>query len=279
MKTEPERDRVSRLSRRAFVIGAGTAVTASTMGTAAGDDGDRSLTVEAASPYVPTIEELANAFEREAAGVPVEVTQAGARPTERVLEGPADVFISGNPLSTGETADTGLRRGIAVHGWATLATRSDDWRESLRAGSLNERMADEMPVETWSESDWASVEHLDSGDGESSDEQCAGLVDEGGEKTALVRGTRAYQYARGQGGVGYYEVDPDDVGAPSNARTRGDGVVPLVRLGHVYASESSLAHRPTGPFLRFYRQRVPGIDAVSLPDDFGLDSFPDLGWR
>lgn len=279
MKTDDTRDRVARISRRAFVIGAGTAVAASTTGSAAetaeGDDGP-GLTVEATAPYSSTVREVADAFQREAATERVTVNPTDGGPAERVRSGPADVLVSGDPVATGgdDDGENALRRGVTVQGWSALATRSDDWRESMRPPALRDAVTSDQPVEAWAESDWDSVSALESSGDERAEartDEAAGLISPGGGRTALVRGTRAYQYALGKGGLGYYEVSPDDVGAPSAAQRRGDGAVPLVRLGYVYVDDDALERSATDSFLRFYRRQTPSVQSAGVDPDLGFD--------
>lgn len=276
MKTEPDGDGVRSLSRRAFVVGAGSAVAVGTTGTAAGTEDDGlALTVEATAPYHEAVDERADAFERQGARAPVSVGSTDGTPAERVLDGPADVLVTGAPVAgDGGSRESDLRRAVAVHGWATLATQSDDWRESLRPRTLRSRATADRPVEAWSESDWESVDALEIGDDDGGDAQCAGQVSAGEDRTAIVRGTRAYQYARGRGGAGYYEVSHDDVGAPSATRDRGDDVVPLVRLAHVYVDDASLDRAVTGSFLESYLGHSPPADDLTVDAGPEFDGGP-----
>lgn len=267
------------LSRRSFVVCAGAAVTASTPGTATATDGDLGLTVEATAPYRGRVSELADAFGRDVASAPVTVNPAKADAAERVRDGPADVLVSGDPTLAVDGSDDGtelVRRG-AVHGWATLTARDGDWRESLRPGELADRTADRRPVESWSESDWDSIAALEDGTADTDTEggRSRDLTAGDGDRTALVRGTRAYQYARGQGGVSYYEVPPTDVEMPSSARAGSDGAVPVVRLGYVYTTPTALDREDSAAFVRFYGQQSPDADDVTLHAGRGFDSLGD----
>lgn len=240
------------LSRRRFVLASGVTATPLVSGPGAASRVGRRAVVGATPPYRPAVDSLARDFERSTESS-VELRRTSAEPG-RVLDEDLDVLVTGRPPSGSDfPGEYGV--GVAVHGSSTLARPDDAWRECLSRRTIRERMASETPVETWSETDWASARLArERGDATTG---CTQQSTAAADATALVRGTRSYQYARGRGGVGYYEVASDDIHRKGGTRAEDAGsAVPLLRVGYVYADGEARDSERVGRFLRFYGDRA-----------------------
>lgn len=227
------------LSRRGFVAAGGAAAgTVLGSGLAAAADGDGGRVVEATAPYLAAVRGAAASV----SGVDV------GRPRER--GDPPELLVSGRPESNPETH--GLA-DVLVDGRATLSNPDGTWRDALRPSTVGERWAADAPVEAWSEV---------AGDGPAA----VGSVERPhavDEITTLVRGTRDYQYARGHGGVGYYDVDGSAIAAPGQGDDSGSvDAVPIVRLAYVHARGDTESDDRLAAFLEEY-----GASAVATGDD------------
>lgn len=253
------------LSRRQFVLASGVAAAPLASGSGAANRVGRRVIVGATAPYRPTVGPLAREFEQ-STGSSVELRRTSARPG-RALAGDLDVLVSGRPVSATDLRG-GDAVGIAVAGWGTLARPDGEWRECLSGRELGERPA--SPVETWSETTWPSARVASERRRDAS--ECGQSVSDRETGTTLVRGTRSYQYARGHGGVGYYEVAADDVHRRENLRGGDAGArVPLLRVGHVYADGEARDGERVGRFLQFYGDRAltaaDGVEYFAGPPD------------
>lgn len=249
------------LSRRAFVL-AGGAAAGVAFGSAGGSasetgTGQRAVEVAVTAPYRSSVREAVEAFERTASAPEVRLRPAKASPD---ADTDADVRISGRPTPEGSAETT---TDAVADGWAALATPDGEWRECLGRQSLRERRTADAPVETWSETDWSSV-----GDLERSTLRTGGTA-----PSTLVYGTRSYQYARGEGGVGYYGVDRDALETATGegvSALRSGGYSPVVRVGYRHATAAARDDEDVAALLRVHDRSTADVSAVT--DD--LDPAP-----
>lgn len=228
------------LSRRTFVAAGGSAAGAVVgAGLASADDGDDSRVVGATEPYVALVREAAASTGGVAVG------------RVRDLEDPPDLRVSGRP---GADAEVDELADVRVDGRASLANLGGRWRDALRPAAVREHWTADAPVEAWSEV--TGDAHAGVGTTERPD-----AMD---EVTPLVRGTRAYQYARGRGGVGYYDVDGTAI-RDAGQEDVGDGgdAVPIVRIAYVHARRDARSDDRLAAFLEEYG------DATTGPGDAG----------
>ena len=231
------------VSRRAFVIAGGGAlggVVGAGPGAAAG--GPAAL-VGATAPYLTAVREAADGYGA------VRVRDASDR------EAAHDVRVSGRPEPTGDRL---APVGAVVDGAAALSTPDGTWREVLTRTDVRRRWADDAPVETWSETVPGGADPAGP----------PGVERSGQAPSTLVRGPRAYQYATGRGGVGYYEVDGDAVAGTGT----DDDATPVVRVGYVHADRAAREDGRAVGFLERYRERTPpGVDAATAFLDPALE--------
>lgn len=247
----------NRLSRRAFVLAASTALGASTIGTARGTNREatRRVDVAATGPYRSTASDIASSAR--ATDVDVRVRSSSADPLEQLRDGDADVHVSGRPTLSADDPPVDTVGGVAISGWAALAHDETEWRECLSDRELRDHWTGSGPVVTWSETDWESVAAVDRTTGTERDPD--GVEPEldpvNGEPAVLVRGVRSYQYARGFGGVGYYGVNEDTIEEDLDLRrAERESYTPVVKLGYLHVDRSSLAER-VETSLRSYGRR------------------------
>lgn len=227
------------LSRRTFLLVGGSAVGTAVSGTASGSTGGRSQFVEVAAtaPYFPMVRNAVEADER---------TMVTLRHGD-ASDDAVDVAISGRP-----TQSDGAVRDVTIDGWAAVAHADGEWRDCLRRSDVRDRWASETPVETWSETSWESIY----GATLNNVTPAAGGSD--ATPSVLVRGTRAYQYAQGHGGVGYYGVDRDAL-EEASADLDESGHTPIVRLGYVHVDRAALSDRRVTAFLQHYSRHTSDV--------------------
>lgn len=175
----------------------------------------------------------------------------------RFAAGDVDAHVASRPMLPAER-DRAADRGVAYErvelalGGATLAYSGNEWYECLRDHEVADRWAGDGEVATYAEvaeraaDAEARKQTLDS-------DRAAVAPDD--DATVLVRGTRAFQYERGFGGVAYYE--PDVAGV----RSRGDGGrdadgAELLRLAYLYLNRTSLERPAVESFRRAYLDRT-----------------------
>lgn len=236
MRTERPTDGESAtgasLSRRSFVVAGGSAAgTVVVGGVASAGDGDAPV-VGATEPYVPAAREAASDGES-----PVRVRPAAS------LDGTPTVLVSGRPEAVDESS---VVQDVVVDGRAALTNPEGDWRDVLSRSAVRDRWGSDSAVETFGEVDG------DGADGVERVERPDGSVD---DAATLVRGTRAYQYAEGRGGVGYYDVDPEAIADAADG-TEDGAAVPVVRLGYVHADREAVDDERVLAFLDSYGTRA-----------------------
>lgn len=282
-------------SRRTFLVGAcsvgglglaaGPATGDGTAVTVATSPAQR----EAAREAVDTLEDA-----RPDASVSLDVVETSTG-LDRFAEGAVDVLAGSRPMLPDErslAAERGVeyvRREVPT-ATAVLRQPGSTWLHPLRPRRLAETWADDGVVETWAE---VTTHTTDRGatrrpaangpspapatDGDSG----AGPASSGATPvpggTVLVRGPRASQYASGFGGVAYYEPEVDwlrdSAGSADADSTSADAeftaadadatpddvaatsATPVVRLGYLYAAESSLRHDAVAEVVRTYVHR------------------------
>lgn len=215
------RNRRARLSRRAFVLASGAAVGSTVIGAGAADsDPPERLAVDATAPYRQAVSAGLGSADVGDEQFTVR-TASGADPFAGVRTGEADLLVSGRPTAPGDVE--GLATvGTLEAGRAVLDPPDGEWLEPLSRRTIADRWRDDRPVETWSEVDpqvAAGRTAIDRSTAEPS-------------ATALVRGSRSFQYSQGFGGVGYYAV-PAAAIRPTRAETVG--TASLLRIGYVHA--------------------------------------------
>ena len=234
MRTERSGDREATtdasLSRRSFVLAGGSAAGTVVVGGVAAADDDAPV-VGVTEPYLPAAREAASA-----ASGSIRVRSA------REFDGSPAVLVSGRPEASDEDLDV---QDAVIDGGAALTNRDGTWRDVLARSEVRDRWASESAVETWSEYGSAAPDGLDGAERPDGADAPA---------STLVRGTRAYQYAEGRGGVGYYDVDREAI---ADAADVEDDAVPVVRLGYVHADWAAVDDERVSAFLDSYGER-PG---------------------
>lgn len=230
--TDGESTTDASLSRRSFVVAGGSAAgTVVVGGVASADDGGGPV-VGATEPYVPAAREAASD-----AATPVEV-----RPATSLDDSP-DVLVSGRPEAEDGGHDV---HEAVVDGRAALTNPEGTWRGVLSRSDVRDRWSSESAVETFSEV---------AGDGADGIGSLKRPDENADDAAALVRGTRAYQYAEGRGGVGYYDVDADTIADAADGAA-DEATVQVVRLGYVHAAQESVDDERVAAFLDSYRTRA-----------------------
>lgn len=237
--TDGEAATDASLSRRSFVVAGGSAAGSVVVdGVASADDGDAPV-VGATEPYGPAAREAATDV-----ASPVRVRPAAS------LEDAPDVLVSGRPGTDGEGS---VVRDVVVDGRAALTTPEGTWRDVLSRSAVRDRWASESAVETFIEVDGdgaAGVERVERPDGRV------------GDDTTLVRGTRAYQYAEGRGGIGYYDIDAAAIVDDAEG-TEATEAVQIVRLGYVRADRGSVDDERISTFLDSYGTLAADVAGTS----------------
>ena len=228
--TDGEAASDASLSRRSFVVAGGSAAGTVVGGVASADDGD-ALVVGATEPYLPAAREAASD-----AASPVEVRPAAS------LDDSPDILVSGRPEAEDGGHDV---HEAVVDGRAALTNPEGTWRDVLSRSDVRDRWSSDTPVETFSEVDGDGADGI--GNLERPDESAS-------DAAALVRGTRAYQYAEGRGGVGYYDVDAEAIADAADGAA-DEAAVQVVRLGYVHADPDSVDDGRVSAFLDSYGTR------------------------
>lgn len=242
----PPDDRGTSVSRRAFLVASGL-VAGPGVGSVVGAPESRrdgAVEVEATAPHLQAARDLGRAFERSEDAVTVRVTRAERSSPDGFRDGAADVQLAGRPVVAPERADPGasLVEGVGIRGWAALSHSNGEWRDVLQRPDVEAHWDGDTPVETWSETDWQAVP----------DDAVARSAPDTGA-SVFVRGTRSYQYSRGLGGVGYYQVDDESFGE----RVRRADATPVVRLEYVNVAPDARDSDGVEALLDFYRRRTP----------------------
>lgn len=229
------------LSRRTFLLVGGSVVGTGVNGTASGSTGKlrQSVEVAATDPYFPTVRSVVEADN----GMAVDLRHPDA------FDDAADVVVSGRP-----TESDGVVRDVTIDGCAALAYSDSEWRECLSRSDIADRWERDTSVETWSETDWESVDRANPNSVTPAD----GRAD--AAPSVLVRGTRAYQYAQGHGGEGYYSVDGDAVEEVSAGLDAG-AYTPLVRLAHIHVDREARSDKRVTAFLRHFSHHTRGAES------------------
>lgn len=254
------------MSRRSFVLAAGAPLGVSVVGSARepARAGTRQLDIAVTAPYRAAVAELVQSSASPDTDVSIERRSAGADPHRRLRDGNIDVYVAGEPPESGEDVP---ERAVttAVVDWGVLAHAEQEWRECLCRREVRDRWTDDQPVATWSETDWDSIDALarrrDSDP--NAGERWAQRSRDGGapDWTALVRGTRSYQYANGHGGLGYYPVERDEI-RPTTDGHRQDRYTPLVQLGYVQVDGTTHA-QPPEEVLDIFDEHAPATASVT----------------
>lgn len=255
MRTDGDGARGPPVSRRALVAAVGAFAAPAAAGTGAASEGpDPTVRVGATDPYRPGLERAARARERDG---DVRVVPAGSENGGDRLGTDLDALVSGRPTLPATDPSSDVGRSVVVTGWAALELPEDRWRECLRPGRVRDRWSGDAPVESWSESDWDSVAAL-------AGAERGGATDPAPDPLVLVRGTRAYQYARGSGGLGHYRVEEGALDRDADVRSVRAGTAPLVRLGYVHA-DRSVPDEDLQSLLAAYDRRPDGDGVAYFP--------------
>lgn len=234
--------------------GAASVPFGSGLGTATESVG-RVIDVRATEPYAGVVSDLADLVDvgRDAT---VGVDSVDVASADLLSDGSADLVVSGRPDLPGAggeaDADLAVEAAVTPVGRATLRP-SEDWYDVLDGRRLRERLSSGGPVVSFSESDGqvslgAESAAAASPSGRGSDDDSPGEGLHSADATRLVRGSRSFQYARGLGGVGYYEVDAADVGPVADGGD-GDGSTPLVALGYAHVRSSASSNEAVRSFV------------------------------
>ncbi|MFC7139300.1 hypothetical protein ACFQMA_05535 [Halosimplex aquaticum] len=256
------------VSRRDFLLTTGTVAGAGLSTAAVTGRGAAAPTV-AASPAEHAA--ARDAVKRADAAVAVERAET-TDGLERFAAGEVDALVGSRPMLPSErarVADEGVdyRGREIVSGAAVLRPPESSWVECLSPSGIAGTWAGDGPVETWAEVDsgvsriaGALTRTVERG----SEGPPGGEASSAPSADVLVRGSRAYQYAVGAGGVGYYE--PGDWLVRTTAGDV-DSATPVVRLAYLYADRDALSRSTVGEFARAYERRVAeGIGDVTYAE-------------
>lgn len=239
------------LSRRGFLLATGAAAAASVpTATAATERGMQTIAV---SPPEQAAAEDAVANAGSAVRIERSPTTRGI---ERFAAGEVGAVVGSRPMLPAERArveasGVDYARREVVSDAAALRPPESTWVECLSPGAVAATWSADGAVETWAEVDGRAVPGISTAAPAPRDE----AADRGRPATrdVLVRGSRAYQYASGAGGVGYYEPGDDWLVRQS---TGADTAVPVVRLAYLYADRDALDGSPTARFVRTYARQI-----------------------
>lgn len=204
----------------------------------------------------------------------------------RFTAGDADVLSGSRPILPAERSlavenAVDYERGELPTATAALRRPESSWVDCLPPTRLAERWADDGPTETWAEVAPPGVTNgvtrpRPPGDvtPHAARERRQRRASPPPERTALVRGVRASQYASGFGGVGYYEPRGDWIDRSVRSVDRDvERYTPLVRLAFAYVNRESFDRRPVREFVRAYaRSSADRVgDVPYFGDPFGDD--------
>lgn len=205
--------------------------------------GDGNVVSVLASPEQrDVVRAVADRLRSAGSGTTISLDVAETAPAIRSFAtGEVDVVAGGRPLLPTERSRASehgvdLRiEELPTH--AGAVTRPDaSWVDPLRPKRIAETWSTSGPVSTWAEAP-SSEGGVDDALPTTGDAAAVGDADE----TVLVRGTRATQYARGRGGVGYYQPEWDWLRSDVDA-TNGDAAsdARVVRLAYLGLDRRSL---------------------------------------
>lgn len=262
-------------SRRTFIqlagstAGIGLSATASSARAAGSGEKVRLVASHAQDePARETVSSIREDRSRVEFSLRIEGTSAGMR---RFAAGGVDVVAGSRPMLPAElsrAADNDVDHHHRELPTAVAAIRhpASSWVDPLSPTRLAETWEGDGPVDMWAEvtGDVAATETATSGDRD-------GRTRPSADGTVLVRGVRAYQYARGFGGLGYYEPEEDWlVDRPADDR---DSHTPLVRLAFLYADRDSLRRQSVADvvraFTRLSEERVGHVPYFESPFEGG----------
>lgn len=176
---------------------------------------------------------------------------------ERLAAGELDAYLSDRPMLPAErcrAADDGTSFAgveLALDGVALVHDRRA-WYDTVSTDArLVGTWAGDVAVGTYAEVDPADAERA---------ERVLGrdplLPAPSDDEHALVRGTRAFQYERGFGGLGYYEPSAGTLRSPADGGTGAGSRTSLVRLAYLYVDGESAGRPAVAALRRAYRDRA-----------------------
>lgn len=264
--------RTGQTSRRAFLTtGAATSIclSAGPTGGKRRAGSERELTVDVSPAQEDAARDVVDRFldAESDATVSLRITEttAGLR---RFTAGITDVLVGSRPVLPAERSRA-VENDVAVDcrevptAKAALRHPESSWVDCLSPTRLADIWAGDGAVDTWAEgARRATVEagsrHAPSGaapDRTVPTERPGTEMRPTQDESVLVRGVRAYQYASGAGGVGYYQPNDDWLVRPATAiEADTDSYTPLVRLGYLSVDRESAARAATD-FVRAYVRR------------------------
>lgn len=243
-------------SRRTFLVLAGsTAGAGLTAGGAVGSPGSSGGdgAVAASPPHGDVAHDAVDSArdERPAAAVAVETdpTTAAAR---AFTAGDVDALVASRPLLPDERERAAANavdyeRHELATAVATLRHPTSTWVDCLPTASLAETWGSDGVVETWAEAE------TDGGGADAATNAGGATAEPASDGAAIIRGVRAYQYADGYGGLGYYEPEDDWLAAGTGGGD--DSQTPLVRLAYLYVDRGALGTAGIAGFVREFAAR------------------------
>lgn len=265
---QPENDRgiPSPVSRRRFLLAAGTTAAVSLPTMAASGTTTGELTIDGSPMQLGFARRVKEQVQRTHSSVSVSLSGSGTTAgLRRFAAGELDVVVGSRPILPAEherATTNGIRYASREAAIDTIALVQSEqaWYECLSASQVAEQWAGDAEVETWAEIEsdvTATTATTDQSAGKATTRAPPGSKPRihrsslEQDRPILVRGVRAYQYATGFGGLGYYEPNTDDLTRLSSTASQ-PAYTPLVRLMFLYATQTALQQPAVTEFIGTY---------------------------
>lgn len=254
--TEPNATGRAATSRRTFLVLAGSAAGVGLTATGATGSSDSSGAAGRVAASPPHRDVAHGAVDSPGDDSPIADVSIQTDPTttaaRRFTAGTVDALVASRPLLPAEREraaehDVEYERREVPTAVAALRHPASTWVDCLPTASLAETWESDGVVETWAEAETTG------GDADAVATPGEATTQPAEDGAALVRGVRAYQYAEGYGGLGYYEPEDDWLVAGSGGRD--DSHTPLVRLAYLYVDRGALGQSGVADFVREFAAR------------------------
>lgn len=296
MENEPTSERSGAISRRAFLGGAGVAVTTGLSGCVGSFGGDPTeVNIAGSSTVFPVAEAVAAEFSERRSDVTVSISQTGSGggfsnffcPGMTHLNNASRAIEESEVTHCGENGITPIEFTVATDALTVVVNPNADFIDCVTVEELREIWRADG-AERWSDvrDDWPDEEFelygadTTSGTFDYFNEAIVG--EEANHRSdyyaterdrTIVQGVRGNEYAMGYFGFAYYSENPDSIKAvgiddgegcvePSLDTAMEGEYTPLSRPLFTYVSDRALAEPEVRDFTRFFVERA-ATDVVS----------------